>query len=400
MELVEYEDCISAKFSHLSDDEVEEQGSVFTVDLQIINGVETEVEVVARPKGNETFEVLEVRMDNSLDREDLTNIADLRWHVFTCFRQDLKLAPLVASWEDEVIVAACQTEKYGGALQTFRQQMNDIEDEDTLPDPDRLLCWWPEKPTWTAMRKIVADLRRYNTQTFTYPFYTLGEWYARPDLAGTDYGVRAVEYARHLRQIRTMLLWHRQREQSAQITVGSVQKAEHLFREMGLDPDDPGSWSAVVTGFEPMPDVFLETSRPCGPTGVVSKASDVTAVINVLSHLPGLAPSVDCIGAAIYAGRTNISNLFAWCNPLAGSGAYEKAMDVLMAQFDKYGVNETLMMEGMLPFEVCPDCGAMTLRVPDDFNRAGTPVRVGPKPGRNDPCPCGSGKKYKRCCGR
>lgn len=23
-----------------------------------------------------------------------------------------------------------------------------------------------------------------------------------------------------------------------------------------------------------------------------------------------------------------------------------------------------------------------------------------PKPGRNDPCPCGSGKKYKKCCGR
>ena len=24
----------------------------------------------------------------------------------------------------------------------------------------------------------------------------------------------------------------------------------------------------------------------------------------------------------------------------------------------------------------------------------------GPKIGRNDPCPCGSGKKYKKCCGR
>ena len=23
-----------------------------------------------------------------------------------------------------------------------------------------------------------------------------------------------------------------------------------------------------------------------------------------------------------------------------------------------------------------------------------------PKPGPNDPCPCGSGKKYKKCCGR
>lgn len=28
------------------------------------------------------------------------------------------------------------------------------------------------------------------------------------------------------------------------------------------------------------------------------------------------------------------------------------------------------------------------------------PVRSGPKVGRNDPCPCGSGKKYKQCCGR
>jgi len=26
-------------------------------------------------------------------------------------------------------------------------------------------------------------------------------------------------------------------------------------------------------------------------------------------------------------------------------------------------------------------------------------VREGPKVGRNDPCPCGSGKKYKKCCG-
>ena len=28
------------------------------------------------------------------------------------------------------------------------------------------------------------------------------------------------------------------------------------------------------------------------------------------------------------------------------------------------------------------------------------PVRKGEKIGRNDPCPCGSGKKYKQCCGR
>ena len=28
------------------------------------------------------------------------------------------------------------------------------------------------------------------------------------------------------------------------------------------------------------------------------------------------------------------------------------------------------------------------------------PVKKAAKVGRNDPCPCGSGKKYKHCCGR
>lgn len=31
--------------------------------------------------------------------------------------------------------------------------------------------------------------------------------------------------------------------------------------------------------------------------------------------------------------------------------------------------------------------------------KSGTIVK-GPKIGRNDPCPCGSGKKYKKCCGK
>ena len=31
----------------------------------------------------------------------------------------------------------------------------------------------------------------------------------------------------------------------------------------------------------------------------------------------------------------------------------------------------------------------------------GQPMRrEGPKVGRNEPCPCGSGKKYKQCCGK
>ncbi len=32
--------------------------------------------------------------------------------------------------------------------------------------------------------------------------------------------------------------------------------------------------------------------------------------------------------------------------------------------------------------------------------QAETQSRGGAKVGRNEPCPCGSGKKYKKCCGR
>ncbi len=35
----------------------------------------------------------------------------------------------------------------------------------------------------------------------------------------------------------------------------------------------------------------------------------------------------------------------------------------------------------------------------DSSQPSQTVVRASPKVGRNDPCPCGSGKKYKKCCG-
>ena len=34
-----------------------------------------------------------------------------------------------------------------------------------------------------------------------------------------------------------------------------------------------------------------------------------------------------------------------------------------------------------------------------EVQKVQTVVHEGPKIGRNDPCPCGSGKKYKKCCG-
>ncbi len=54
-------------------------------------------------------------------------------------------------------------------------------------------------------------------------------------------------------------------------------------------------------------------------------------------------------------------------------------------------------MPGLSPRAVGTGLGVENL--PPDSSPASGFARVGRKIGRNDPCPCGSGKKYKKCCG-
>ncbi len=49
--------------------------------------------------------------------------------------------------------------------------------------------------------------------------------------------------------------------------------------------------------------------------------------------------------------------------------------------------------------ETKPGASDMVTEASDAVSKA-QPVRTGPKVGRNDPCPCGSGKKFKQCCGK
>lgn len=50
-------------------------------------------------------------------------------------------------------------------------------------------------------------------------------------------------------------------------------------------------------------------------------------------------------------------------------------------------------------FKVAPENAQSLEQQPGD-NTKKIPIKVGPKIGRNDPCPCGSGKKYKNCHGK
>jgi len=55
------------------------------------------------------------------------------------------------------------------------------------------------------------------------------------------------------------------------------------------------------------------------------------------------------------------------------------------------------------PFEKCESVKAITKSLNHIHRRKfqeRQPVKVVKPPKRNDPCPCGSGKKYKKCCGK
>ena len=82
----------------------------------------------------------------------------------------------------------------------------------------------------------------------------------------------------------------------------------------------------------------------------------------------------------------------------------------------RHGVRQTVTYDRILgcPHEegidypvggVCPQC-PFWWTVDRFTHELKTPLkaegdgRKKPKVGRNDPCPCGSGKKYKQCCGR
>ncbi len=77
-------------------------------------------------------------------------------------------------------------------------------------------------------------------------------------------------------------------------------------------------------------------------------------------------------------------------NPAAVRVKTKKRVKELASVFEKNDWEYTI--------ELQPDTPEDTADLEALLNPVGTET-VEKKPGRNDPCPCGSGKKYKKCCG-
>jgi len=69
-------------------------------------------------------------------------------------------------------------------------------------------------------------------------------------------------------------------------------------------------------------------------------------------------------------------------------------------QVDELGMSARAASGAVAPGASGPDPSQLATNRGEQEQKKQTPVTVEDEPGRNDPCPCGSGKKYKKCHGR
>ncbi len=124
--------------------------------------------------------------------------------------------------------------------------------------------------------------------------------------------------------------------------------------------------------------------------------------VSQLGRIQKAMQDEDVRDAALYAyvlaapGETSpahMGKLFRKVEDLAGGLSDDEGMIVRKALDDR------LQLNGHEPRFLVEDAEWPEDEHEHDHEHAPEPAESTAKPGRNDPCPCGSGKKYKKCCG-
>ena len=86
-----------------------------------------------------------------------------------------------------------------------------------------------------------------------------------------------------------------------------------------------------------------------------------------------------------------------WTRLVVHSHVPGRAPDMAYVEFSAYGMENGAEMVLHEKAEFVSQDGSWSYTRP--LREGPAPFKqAAPKPGRNDPCPCGSGKKYKHCC--
>ena len=120
-----------------------------------------------------------------------------------------------------------------------------------------------------------------------------------------------------------------------------------------------------------------------------------------LSHLYTLDDLKEGIGLTAYAGTDPVvvfkRESFVLFQEMLSRTAQKIVSSLLNPRLTLQGQEEPQPERKMLYVHTDSDSSTTTTY---SAQKAKKPVHTKKAPGRNDPCPCGSGKKYKNCCGK
>ena len=172
--------------------------------------------------------------------------------------------------------------------------------------------------------------------------------------------------------------------------------AEYSFRHIGMAPEKwnpgslteccveilPGKMSAELAFFQAVAPVLSAFFTFLAEKGLLSNARTLAKIVAELDE--------EIVAASQDQRNWGPAKAFAMAAQKAGVDMCDqKAMHQFMALYNLQ------LLALQRPAPQAPSVPTTSLPAP------ATPVRRSePKVGRNDPCPCGSGKKFKKCCGR
>ncbi len=177
-------------------------------------------------------------------------------------------------------------------------------------------------------------------------------------------------------------------------TEGLARGVAQLLPNVDVSPDDLGRYSRQELGealLDLAHDAYDAKETDLGPD--MMRQLERLVMLHVVDrlwveHLTGIDDLREGIGLRAYGQKDPLveykSEAYRLFQELLGSIRHDIAHVVFQATF---------VREAARP---APQPVATNREEPSKLE----PVRVGHKIGRNDPCPCGSGKKYKKCHGR
>jgi hypothetical protein len=401
----------------------------FRITLRHLAGAVADLELIAERTRAGTWRPLFVRVLQEATHPDhprvaprslMPDLATLVWHVFPSHQRGRVLHPVVQVWQSQgLTVAACLDDRYGLPHLPFAAQMAQLRGVSSPASRD--ICPWPDAHTWQAVHAVLRA-RRIPSDAAAVNWWPPEEWFRRPDIAETidgtiRGGLRASQihvpraardelraslmtlaYSQYLRHTRTLCLYLRLHNLPFKVSHADFDTAMHHLRRQGLDPARSSSWATIARLLDEMPLVVLRQSVAHGR---VVRATEPAAALAIYSHMPGVAPP-DAVGAVLAIPGKPTIQLVAWLNPAADPvEAHNHATDLLIDACTQRGIQNVAQIEEVQPLEICYDCGTPVLHAPERWLQPFLSAALAqPHVGRNDPCPCGSGKKYKKCCGR